>query len=193
MAGIEPATATLAGRARYLSCHPRAGFGIICLDLPFHGAHAMDVSIIQPVREAFRDESFPGRSIRPEVNETAPEGLPLGRLRATACSRLPGNHSAGQDSRKPRRRIHVSGPLRRLARGHVSMVSRWRKPGNCISGGIPRCGAGARATAPGYRRETGFCHSGTARTETYDVDAVFTLLERNAVCLIGPLPNRSAA
>jgi len=73
------------------------------------------------------------------------------------------------------------------------MVSRWRKPGNCISGGIPRCDAGARATAPGYRRETGFCHSGTARTETYDVDAVFTLLERNAVCLIGPLPNRSAA
>jgi hypothetical protein len=50
-----------------------------------------------------------------------------------------------------------------------------------------RCGV--RATAPGYRRETGFCHSGTARTETYDVDAVFMLLERNAVCLIGPLPD----
>jgi hypothetical protein len=29
------------------------------------------------------------------------------------------------------------------------------------------------------------------RTETYDVDAVFMLLERNGVCLLG-LPNRSA-
>jgi len=73
MAGIEPATATLAGRARYLSCHPRAGFGIICPACRFHGAHAMDVSITQPVREAFL-----GRSIRLEVNETAPEGLSPG-------------------------------------------------------------------------------------------------------------------
>jgi hypothetical protein len=34
MAGIEPATATLAGRARYLSCHPRwqasASFASAC-------------------------------------------------------------------------------------------------------------------------------------------------------------------
>jgi hypothetical protein len=46
MAGIEPATATLARRARYLSCHPRpASLGIICLGLPFSRAHAMDVSI----------------------------------------------------------------------------------------------------------------------------------------------------
>ena len=58
MAGIEPATATLAGRARYLSCHPLAGFGIICLGLPFHGAHVMNVSIIQPARKAFRDDQF---------------------------------------------------------------------------------------------------------------------------------------
>jgi hypothetical protein len=115
--------------------------------------------------------------------ETAPEGLSLGRLRATACSRLPGNHSAGQGSRKPRRRIHVSGPLRRLARGHVSMVSRWRKPGNCIFRGIPRCGAGAPATAAAGN---GLRHSGTARTGTYDVDAAFMLMERNAACLIGP-------
>ena len=56
----------------------------------------------------------------------------LRRLRARACSRLPGNRSAGQGSRKPRCRIHVSEPLRGLARGHVSMVSRWRKPGNRI-------------------------------------------------------------
>jgi hypothetical protein len=31
------------------------------------------------------------------------------------------------------------------------MVSRWRKPGNCIFRGIPRCGAGDRATAPQCR------------------------------------------
>jgi hypothetical protein len=42
---------------------------------------------------------------------------------------------------------------------------------------------GARATAAG----NGFCHSGTARTGTYDVDAAFMLMERNAACLIGPL------
>jgi hypothetical protein len=75
MAGIEPATATLAGRARYLSCHPRrqasASFASTCR---LHGAYAMEVSMIQPVREA-SGRAFSGRSIRPEVNETAPEGL----------------------------------------------------------------------------------------------------------------------
>jgi hypothetical protein len=110
MAGIEPATATLAGRARYLSCHPRRGasasFASACR---FRGAHAMEVSIIQPVREASGTRAFPGRPIRQELNENRPGGFPLGRLRASAYSRLPGNHSAGQGSRKPRRRIHVSG------------------------------------------------------------------------------------
>jgi len=48
----------------------------------------------------------------------------LGRLPVSACSRLPGDHSAGQGSRKPRHRIHVSGSLRRLASGHASMVRR---------------------------------------------------------------------
>ena len=55
LAGIEPATATLAGRARSLAVTPTGrprhkGFG-----LPFHGAHTMDVSMIKPVREARRD------------------------------------------------------------------------------------------------------------------------------------------
>ena len=130
---------------------------------------------------------------------TAPEGLSPGAAAASACSRLPGNHSAGQGSRKPRRRIHVSGPLGRLAIGHLSMVRRCQKPGNCISGAfrdavpgpgddgarIPDtggCGLSVRRLA--VRRETG-CHSGTARTETYAVDAAVMLLERNAACLIG--------
>jgi hypothetical protein len=157
MAGIEPATATLAGRARYLSCHPRlAGFGIICLGLPFSRC-----SRYGRVNYPARTRDFPVRSIRPEINENRPEGLSPGRLRASACSRLPGSHSAGQGSRKPRRRIHVSGSLRRLARGHISMVSRWRKPGNRIFRGIPRCDRGARATAPGYRRVRGARYGGT--------------------------------
>ena len=125
MAGIEPATATLAGRARYLSCHPHrqasASFALACR---FHGAHAMDVSIIQPVREAFRDGQFVSKKMK-----TAPRDFSLGRLPASACSRLPGNHSAGQGSRKPRRRIHVPGSLRCLAYRHVSMVSRHRETG----------------------------------------------------------------
>jgi hypothetical protein len=147
MAGIEPATATLAGRARYLSCHPRrqasASLASTCR---LHGVHAMGLSIIQPVREAFREGQFSW-----EINGNAPEGFSLGRLRASACSRLPGNHSTGQGSRKPQRRIRASGPLRRPMRGHVSMVSRWRKPGNCISGAfrdaVPVPGDGARIPA----------------------------------------------
>ena len=86
------------------------------------------------------------------------------------------------------------------------MVSRGRKPGNRIFRGHSAGGGAAvpGTTAPGYRRargsrcgravgvagrETGFCHSGTAHTETYDVDAAFMLLERNAACLFGPLPD----
>ena len=86
------------------------------------------------------------------------------------------------------------------------MVSRGRKPGNRIFRGHSACGGAAvpGTTAPGYRRargsrcgravgvagrETRFCHSGTAHTETYDVDAAFMLLERNAACLFGPLPD----
>jgi hypothetical protein len=80
MAGIEPATATLAGRARYLSCHPHgqasAQFASACR---FHGAHAMDVSIIQPVREAFRTVNSS------EVNENRPGGtFPWG-----GCGQVP--------------------------------------------------------------------------------------------------------
>jgi hypothetical protein len=84
----------------------------------------MDVSIIQPVREAFRDGQFVSKKMK-----TAPRDFSLGRLPASACSRLPGNHSAGQGSRKPRRRIHVPGSLRCLAYRHVSMVSRHRETG----------------------------------------------------------------
>jgi hypothetical protein len=100
---------------------------------------------LSSLHERLSERALWGRSIRPELNETARRDFPLERLRASACSRLPANHSAGQGSRKPRRRIHVSGPLRRLARGHVSMVSRWRKPGQLYFPGIPRCGDGAWA------------------------------------------------
>ena len=55
MAGIEPAAATLARRARYLSCHPHGQASARGFGLPFHGAHTMDVSIVKPVRGACRD------------------------------------------------------------------------------------------------------------------------------------------
>ena len=73
MAGIEPVTATLAGRARYLSCHPRwQALALFTSTCRFHGAHAMDVSIIQPVQRLL------GRSIRPVVNEIRPGGTSPG-------------------------------------------------------------------------------------------------------------------
>ena len=152
MAGIEPATATLAGRARYLSCHPHrqasASFALTCR---FHGAHAMDVSIIQPVREAFRDGQFVSKKMK-----TAPRDFSLGRLPASACSRLPGNHSAGQGSRKPRRRIHVPGSLRCLAYRHVSMVSRHRDTGQLYFLRILRAsGDPGVAGGAGLKRQSG--------------------------------------
>jgi hypothetical protein len=70
MAGIEPATATLAGRARYLSCHPRRQASVkFAFGLPFSWC-----SRYGRVNYPACTRGFSGRSIRPEVNETAPEG-----------------------------------------------------------------------------------------------------------------------
>jgi len=79
-------------------------------------------------------KGFTGRLIRPGANENRPVGTFPGAAAGTCCSLLPGNHSPGQGSRKPQRRVHVPGWLRRLARGHVSMVSRRSEGGNRISG-----------------------------------------------------------
>jgi hypothetical protein len=74
MAGIEPATATLAGRARYLSCHPRPeGFGIICLGLPFMVLTLWTCQLSSLYERlsgtrASRDESLPGREPSGTVN-----------------------------------------------------------------------------------------------------------------------------
>jgi hypothetical protein len=246
MAGIEPATATLAGRARYLSCHPRrqasASFASTCR---LHGAHAVDVSIIQPVREAFRDERFWGRSIRPEVNETAPEGLSPGAA-AGKCLlaltrqplRRPGQpKAAAPDSciraasapgerpcihGKPMTetgQLHFPGAFRDAAPvpggagirvGAGVSVRRGSSVGrphpvwcgtNCIPCGTPppegvpasvaawlqfperRLRFGGRLHLVGRvlrrRRLTRFCHSDTARTEGYDMNASFMLLEQH--------------
>ena len=156
-------SAALAGRARCLTCHPQ---GRRVPDNPVKkdgtrrhrgrpGCLPIWCSRYGRVNYPTCTRGLLGRSIRPEVNETARRDFSLGRLRARACSRLPGNHSAGQGSRKPRCRIHVSGPLRRLTRGHISMVSRWRKPGNRIFRGILRCGA--RAPGDGARIPVGGC------------------------------------
>ena len=128
MAGIEPATATLAGRARYLSCHPT---GRLRHHVLWPAVFSW-CSRYGRVNYPACTRGFSGRSIRLEENENRPAGLFPGAAAASACSRLPGNHSAGQGSRKPRRRIHVPGSLRCLAYRHVSMVSRHRERGNCI-------------------------------------------------------------
>src|SRR6185369_16003154 len=151
MAGIEPATATLAGRARYLSCHPRAGFGIICPACRFHGAHAMDVSITQPVREAFL-----GRSIRLEVNETAPEGLSPGAAAGNcllALTRQPLRRPGQPKAAAPDSCIRAASAPGEWSRLHGKPMA---ETGQLYFLGIPRCGAG-----PGRRRH----HvAGTTRT-----------------------------
>src|SRR6185312_5433776 len=146
MAGIEPATATLAGRARYLSCHPRAGFGIICPACRFHGAHAMDVSITQPVREAFL-----GRSIRLEVNETAPEGLSPGAAAGNcllALTRQPLRRPGQPKAAAPDSCIRAASAPGEVAWVHGKPMS---ETGQLYFPGIPRCGAGVRATPPQCR------------------------------------------
>jgi hypothetical protein len=110
----------------------------------------MDVSIIQPVREAFL-----GRSIRPEVNETAPEGLSPGAAAGNCLLAL---------TRRPLRR-----PGQPKAAAPDSCIRAALAPGerSCIHGkpmaetgqlyfpGIPRCGTRTRATMPGHRRARG--------------------------------------
>ena len=138
MAGIEPATATLAGRARYLSCHPRsqasASFASACR---FHGAHAMDVSIIQ-LHERLSGTINSGSKLKPPggaFSWAAAGGCMLALTRQPL--RRPGRPKAAA----PDSCIRV---LRRLARDHISMVNRCRKLGNCIFRGIPPWRSGRR-------------------------------------------------
>ena len=84
---------------------------------------------------------FTGRLIRPGANENRPAGTFPRAAAGKCCSLLPGNHSPGQGSRKPRRRVHEPGSLRCLARGHVSMVSR-RSEGAIVFPVHPAPGAG---------------------------------------------------
>ena len=119
MAGIEPATATPQGAPATLAVTPADR---LRHHLP-RPAVFMVLTLWTCQLSSLHERLF--GTVNSAGIKTRPGGaFPLGRLRASACSRLPGNHCAGQGSQKPRRRIHVSGPLRRLARGHVSMVSR---------------------------------------------------------------------
>jgi hypothetical protein len=118
--------------------------------------------------------------------KTAPGGFPLERQPASACSRLPGNHSPGQGGQKPRRRVHVPESLRRLARGHVSRVGRPQDGGNRIFRRIPRPVRACRVDAPLVRLEPDRCAidplgpgDGRARKGSSGVDAALVLLERS--------------
>ena len=113
MAGIEPATATLAGRARYLSCHPA---GRLRHHLPRPAVFM--VLTLWKCQLSSLYERLSG-TINSAVNENR-AGEAFSWAAAGECLlaltrqplRLPG-------SRKPRRRIHVSGSLRRLARART--------------------------------------------------------------------------
>jgi hypothetical protein len=78
MAGIEPATATLAGRARYLSCHPRGQASANLRRL----ALSMVLTLWTSQLSSPYEWAFTGRLIRPGVNENRPVGdFPWGGCR----------------------------------------------------------------------------------------------------------------
>jgi hypothetical protein len=117
----------LQGAPATLAVTPAGRLRLICHGLPF-----VWCARYGRVNYPACTRGFAGRLIRPQVNENRPVGISLGRLPASACSRLPGNHSPGQGSQKPRRRVHVPESLRRLACGHISRVGRPPRRGNRI-------------------------------------------------------------
>src|SRR6516162_4940044 len=105
--------------------------------------------------------------------KTAPAGLSLGRLPASACTRLPGDHPAVQGSQKPRRRVHVTRSLRRLSYGHVSRVSLRPEAAIVFSGTFP-AGPGpwkAGATGLSWERVPEALASGAAALPAHCRDA----------------------
>jgi hypothetical protein len=126
----------LQGAPATLAVTPAGRLRLICHGLPF-----VWCSGYGHVNYQACTRGFAGGLIRLRVNENRPVGIFPGRLPASACSRLPGNHCPGQGSQKPRRRVHVPESLRRLARGHISRVGRPPRRGNRIFWRIPRPGA----------------------------------------------------
>lgn len=130
MAGIEPATATLAGRARYLSCHPR---GQASANLPRLALCV--VRTLWTCQLSSLYERLCGTVNSASGKRKPPRGNFLGAAAGKclfALTRQPLPRSGQPEAATPGSCIHVSEPLRRLACGHISRVGRPPRRGNRI-------------------------------------------------------------
>jgi hypothetical protein len=149
MAGIEPAAATLAGRARSLAVIPagrlpRSRFGLPSWCSRYGRVKNQACTRgLQELKPAFC--RFLGTGCLSAGSSLGkrkpPRRLSLGRLPASASWRLHSNHSADQGSRKLRDRAHVPVSFLRLPCRHISMVGRLPGEGNCINRRIADPGA----------------------------------------------------
>ena len=179
MAGIEPAAATLAGRARSLAVTPAGRLPRSRFGLPLWCSRYGRVKNQACTRGSQElNPNFAGTrtgclSAGSSLSKRKPpRGLSLGRLPASASWRLHSNHSTDQGSLKLRDRVHVPVSFLRLPCRHIFMVGRLPGEGNCIyrrmanpgrhrGGGRPRHRDAARTTPtdrttpPGPRRPTG--------------------------------------
>ena len=143
MAGIEPATATLAGRARSLAVTPtgrlprgRFGLPLWCSRYGYVKNQACTQGPqgrqeLNPHFSGFGDR-LPIRWLIPKKMKP-PRGDSLERLPACASWRLPSNHSTDQGSVELRDRVQVPGSFQHLPCRHISMVGRRPGEGNCIT------------------------------------------------------------
>jgi hypothetical protein len=154
----------LQGAPATLAVTPLAGFGIICLGLPFSWC-----SRYGRVNYPACTRGFSGRSIRPEVNENRPGGA-FSRAAAGECllalTRQPRRRPGQPKAAAPDSCIRVAS-----APGERSYV--YGKPmpetGQLYFPGRGRsAGASARATPPGRRRpDTGGCELSGWRSPWY--------------------------
>jgi hypothetical protein len=184
----------LQGAPATLAVTPAGRLRLICHGLPFVWC-ARCGRVNYPACK----RGFAGRLIRPRVNENRPVGISLGRLPASACSCLPDNHSPGQGSQKPRRRVHVPESLRRLACGHIPRVGRPPRRGNRIflARSAPGGSGPGWADVPLVRLEPGRCAidplgtgDGRAPKGPDGVDAAIMLLERESAWRRGEVLRR---
>jgi hypothetical protein len=156
MAGIEPAATTLAGRVRYLSCHPRGAMRRPVQPVPgcswalFRRIAHMVLTLLTcqqastftlgwcfagtaGVEPAFRSgwsrTAYPLAD--PQANENRP-GISLGRLPSRGFMASDGNRPGAQGKLALRGRVHVPASLGAFPERHDSMVRGTHVEGNAI-------------------------------------------------------------